>query len=331
LNVILLPVKGWTNHARTVSLSAGLAARTGLMHYDAVVGFNKIPGLDLYFAADPCLAERARHKSAWYRMSGRCRTYLQMERAVFGVESNTRILSISEPQQALYMRHYGTPQDRFFPLPPGVDPDRALNDDRDFQRNRLRRELAIGEDALMVLMVGSDYRRKGVDRAIRAVASLPPLLLTRTVLVIAGRGRRAPFVRLARKSGLENRVRFLGERSDVPALLAAADLLLHPAYEENTGTVLIEALAAGLPVLVTEVCGYSRTIRDAAAGEIVSSPFDQTDLDRLLHSMLASPEREPWRRNARNYVAKTDIFALSETAADIIEQVATWLSCPNPG
>ena len=331
LKVNVLPTRGWTNHARTCSLAASLTEQVKKNAFDAVVGFNKMPGLDLYFAADPCFAQRVSQKSAWYRLTGRCRTYLRMEAAVFGIESRTRILSISEPQAVLYRRHYGTPRDRFFPLPPGVAPDRALGADRHAVRRRRRKELSIRGNEQMVLLVGSNYRLKGVDRAIRAMASLPRTLRDHTTLVIAGRGRSGPFIRLARKNKVEQRVRFLGERDDVPELLAAADLLLHPAYEENTGTVLIEALAAELPVLVTEVCGYSAYIREAAAGEIVPSPFRQQVLDRLLAAMLSSPDRDRWRRNARRYVARTDIFALSETAVDFIEQVARWLSCPNHG
>ena len=86
--------------------------------------------------------------------------------------------------------------------------------------------------------------------------------------------------------------------------------------------VLIEALAAGLPVLATEVCGYSYHIQRAEAGEIVSSPFVQANLDRLLLSMLTSDKKHEWGRNGRDYVAKTDVFGLPDKAADIIEKVA---------
>jgi UDP-glucose:(heptosyl)LPS alpha-1,3-glucosyltransferase len=97
---------------------------------------------------------------------------------------------------------------------------------------------------------------------------------------------------------------------------------LHPAYEENTGTVLIEALAAHLPVLVTEVCGYSFHIERAGAGQIVPAPFEQEALNKQLAFMLTSEKKAQWRKNAREYVSNNDIFSLSEKAADIIEQVA---------
>ena len=67
-------------------------------------------------------------------------------------------------------------------------------------------------------------------------------------------------------------VEFLKGRSDIPRFLLGADLLIHPAYNENTGTVLLEALVAGLPVLVTDVCGYAHYITDANCGRVVPSP-----------------------------------------------------------
>ena len=331
LKVVRLKAAGWTNHRRTESLAAALSVKVAEGPYDAVVGFNKMPGLDYYFAADPCFAAKAAAKGFLYRMSGRCRTYLRMEAAVFAPTSGTRILSISDPQQRLYMRHYGTPAERFYHLPPGISPDRLKGADSEAMGESLRHELALDPAQRLVLMVGNNYRLKGVDRAIRSLASLPRDLLTQTVLVVVGHGRAAPYRRLARRLGISDRVCFMGTRNDVPRFLMGADLLLHPAYEENTGTVLIEALAAELPVLVTEVCGYSHHIRAADAGEVVPEPFRQADLDRLLARMLAGDRTARWRRNARAYVAATDIFSLTETAVKTIETVGPWSSCRIPG
>jgi UDP-glucose:(heptosyl)LPS alpha-1,3-glucosyltransferase len=116
-------------------------------------------------------------------------------------------------------------------------------------------------------------------------------------------------------------VHFLGGRSDVPRFLLGADLLLHPAYLENTGTVLVEALAAGLPVLATDVCGYAHHIEQSGGGLLIPSPFSQETMNRLLERMLTSPERPVWGRNALAYAQTADIFNLHEQAAEIIESV----------
>ena len=68
--------------------------------------------------------------------------------------------------------------------------------------------------------------------------------------------------------------------------MAAADLLLHPAYQEAAGIVLLEAITAGLPVLTTAVCGYAHYIVDANCGEAIAEPFRQETLNEILRKAL---------------------------------------------
>lgn len=114
-------------------------------------------------------------------------------------------------------------------------------------------------------------------------------------------------------------VEFLKGRSDIPRFLLGADLLIHPAYNENTGTVLLEALVAGLPVLVTDVCGYAHYITDADCGRVVPSPFEQRTLDQLLTQMLSDEQqRATWSRNGLAYAASADLYSMPQKAADVI-------------
>jgi len=322
LQVSILPVWGFTNHRRYESFAKRLSKSLVGKHYDAVIGFNKMPGLDVYFAADTCFAAKTLERSFWYRLTKRCRTLLSLERSVFDKASRTEILLISEQEKKFFMDYYGTTEDRFHLLPPGIAKDRLAPNNATGVRAKLRNELAIGSDQNVILVVGSGFRTKGVDRAIRAISTLPSSLREKTILLIAGEDKTRPFRRLADRLGVAEQVRFIGGREDVPRLLVAADLLLHPAYRETAGMVLIEAMAAGLPVLVTDVCGYSHHVERAGAGELVPSPFEQEKLNQLLVSMLTSEKKNQWQHDGRDYVANTDVFSLPEKAADIIERVA---------
>jgi len=323
LQVSMLPVRRLTNHRRYESFAKKLSKCLAARHYDSVVGFNKMPGLDVYFASDTCFAAKASTRSFWYRLTGRCRSFLRLERAVFDKESKTEILLISEQQKALFMDYYGTAEQRFHLLPPGIARDCLAPRNAEDVRAELRSELGIRSDQNVVLMVGSDFKRKGVDRAIRAMSALPSKLRAKTTLWIVGEGKTRPFRRLAKRFGVAEQTRFVGGREDVPRFLVGADLLLHPAYRENTGTVLIEAMAAGLPVLATDICGYGYHIERAGAGELVPSPFKQETLNQLLAFMLSSEKKNQWKHNGKDYVANTDVFSRAEKAANIIEQVAT--------
>jgi UDP-glucose:(heptosyl)LPS alpha-1,3-glucosyltransferase len=101
--------------------------------------------------------------------------------------------------------------------------------------------------------------------------------------------------------------------------LLGADLLVHPAYNENTGTVLLEALVAGLPVLCSAVCGYAHYIDQAAGGRVIPEPFSQATMDDFLQKMLVDREqRAAWQRNALAWAESADIYSNAERAADVI-------------
>ena len=321
IKVTIIPANGFTNHRQRESFVKNIKPFIEKTAYDAIVGFNKMPFLDLYYAADPCYAVKAAERSFFYRITGRCKSNLEMEQAVFGEKSTTHILSISHQQQALYMNYYGTGQERFHPLSPGISKDRIITGKISDIRNQIRKEFSIGHNENILLMVGSGYKRKGVDRAILAFASLPHDTCRKTFLLIAGNDKIKYFKKLAVREGVAERVHFLGGRNDIPELLAASDILLHPAYHENTGTVLIEALAAGLPVIVTEVCGYSFHIKNADAGKIIPSPFQQKTFNNILLSMLTSEKKRDWKNNGKKYIANMDIFRMPEKIADIIENL----------
>lgn len=76
---------------------------------------------------------------------------------------------------------------------------------------------------------------------------------------------------------------------------------MHPAYRENTGLVMLEALACGLPALVTASCGYVFHIAAANAGLVAPDPFDQTAFNQQFQQMMTSPSRDVWSRNGCIY------------------------------
>ncbi len=322
INVHILPMKGFTNHGRYRSFAAEFLKRTAEENYAAVVGFNKMPGLDVYYAADTCFALKAAKRSPLYRMTLRSRAMAELERAVFHKDSGTEILLITENEKPFVMDYFGTAESRFHFLPPGISRDRLRPDHAGKIALGLREEFSIAPDHKLVLMIGTGFKRKGVDRAISAVAALPPSLKDKTTLMVLGDDKVKPWKRLAQKAGIESRVIFPGGREDAPRFLAAADLFLHTAYHENTGTVLVEALASELPVLATGVCGYAFHILRADAGLVVPEPFKQDALNRMLEEMLTSGNADDWRMNARRYVRENDLFSLPERAADVIERVA---------
>ena len=130
------------------------------------------------------------------------------------------------------------------------------------------------------------------------------------------------FARMARRLGVAERVRFLGGRNDVPEFLLAGDGLVLPAFDETAGMVILEAMIAGLPALVTRNCGYSSYVEDAQAGLLTPVPFRQEVFDEQLGELLTSPERERWSENGRAVAADGNIYRMVPTAVDLFERFA---------
>lgn len=320
-SVVIVPVKGFGNHARCVAFIQNLASYLRKEQFDLVIGFNRMPDLDVYYAADICYVAHIYTKyGSWYRLLPRYRTYSALEQAVFNPSAKTKILLLDSAEKQVYQKYYQTPADRFHLLPPGIDRHRLAMAEGGQIRVALRKELKISEDKFLLLMVGSDFRRKGVDRTLRAMAVLPKQLRSKTVLVIIGSGKIGSLFPLVQLLGLQKQVLFLGARHDVGRFMVAADLLLHPAYYETAGMVLLEALVAGLPVLVTENCGYAFHIAQAKAGMVVPMPYKQKTFNEFLVTMLTSAARPVWQQNAKTYAANTDLYSLPERAVDLLEQ-----------
>lgn len=323
MNINIVPVSALQNHTLYQRFSAWV--ENNLKHHpvDAVIGFNKMPNLDVYYAADPCYAAKANNlRSWWYRLSGRYKHFFNYEKSVFDQHSQTHVLMISNVQKPLFQQFYHTPETRLHLLPPGIARDRIAPSNAAEVREQFRQEFKITSDECLLLSVGSGFKTKGLDRSLLAMNKLPEAIKAKTKLIVIGQDNPAPFNKLIKQYSLHNNVTILSGRDDIPRFLLGADVLLHPAYSENTGTVLLEALVAGLPVLVTDVCGYAHYVHEAGAGDIITSPFNQTRFtEQLQHAIENKAMREQWQHNALAFAKTEDIFNMPEKAADIIEEV----------
>lgn len=319
-DIKIVPVSSGTNHGRNAQYHRWVRAYLDTHPVDRVVGFNKMPGLDVYYAADVCYAEKvAREKGFLYKLTGRYRHYSSFENATFQQGNKTALLMLTNGQISEFKKHYHTEDARFHILPPGIYPDRKYSHQITDSRRIYREKNALREDALVLLQVGSDFKRKGVMRSLEAVAALPEAVRQRTVFLIVGQDKPDRYLAQAARLGIAGQVQFFAGRDDIAELMAAADILLHPALQEAAGIVLLEALVSGLPVLVTEVCGYAHYIAEAQCGEVIAEPFDQARLNEALCRALQDESlRQKWAANARHFADTTDLYSLPEKVADII-------------
>ncbi|MDA8015491.1 MAG: glycosyltransferase family 4 protein [Gammaproteobacteria bacterium] len=316
------PFGARSNYRKNRAFAARLPGAAAEFSPDLIVGFNKMPGLDVYYAADAAFAVKRGERGFLYRMTPRCRQHFAFEKAVFGRESETEILMISRAQIAVHQHFYGTPAARMTLLPPGISREHIIGagEDAAARRAAFRAELGIADTDKALLALGSGFRIKGLERTLRGLAALPPALAARTHLWVVGEDNAAPFERLARKLGVGARVRFFGGRDDAPEFLLGADVLAHPAHLETAGKAILEAMVSGLPALVSDACGYANYVREADMGEVIASPFSQEAFNLKLRELLES-EREVWRARGREFARGADIYDMPLHARRRIEEI----------
>lgn len=321
----IIPSHALTNAGRCLQFAMAVKKRLQESPADCVIGFNKILGLDIYFCGDSCFVAREKYKKNFlFRFGFRYRIYSAMERAVFEKTSKTKILTLTASEKKKYQYYYQTSEERFHQVPPGIICDPMDMERVQKSRDAFRHEMNIPEGTYLLLMVGSGFQTKGLDRSLLAFASLPNELRRKCLLWVVGEGTEKPFVRMAQKLGVDGQVMFWGPRSDVFRFMSGADILLHPSYHELAGMVLLEAMAAGLPILVSDVCGYAFHVAKAKAGRLVSSPFKQKEMNEILENMLRMYKNSSWKVNGMSYVGENDLTSLPEKAADIIDSFSKY-------
>jgi len=321
LDVEIVDFKASSNHGAIKKMQDFVQTLRQRNEFDCITGFNRMGGLDVYFAGDLCLKGKLQQQHCmWLRLLPRYHTYLQLEAALFGPSSDTDLMLICPTEPETIQRIYKTAPERIHLLPPGIDRDRLLTSPlTDENRNQFRREFGIRDDDFLILTVGSSFRTKGVDRAIHAIASLPDELKKRCRYMVVGLGDEKKFGAIAQKANIGDRVSFMGGRQDIAGFYHAADVLLHPARTENTGTALLEAMVTGLAVIATENCGYAHYIQKANAGVVCPEPFDQNQLNLALRNTLEEDQRRiQFGENGCEYCKTADIDSMIEKGVQVI-------------
>ncbi|MCX6083945.1 MAG: glycosyltransferase [Caldiserica bacterium] len=209
--------------------------------------------------------------------------------------------NVSQAGVERYIRVGAAPVDRIRWVPNGIDVSRFERDSA--RHERLRASLGF-PGAFVFLAAARLERAKGIDILLDA-SSLMHLQGRNVAVLIAGDGsQRAELEAQASTLRLgERSVRFLGAREDIPDLMEAVDALVLPSRWEGLPMVLLEAGAAGLPVIATNVGGVAEIVRNGTTGFLVS-PDDPEALARAMVRlvMLSPEERSAMGRNGRRIV-----------------------------
>ena len=243
-----------------------------------------------------------RDRSGWRRAlrwlkvasSPRLLAYLLMEYFRFAPAPRKAVVVTSPTLKALVNQTY--PSSVVSLISPGVNlPESATN------RQGARAELALPTLGFLLAFVANDYQKKGLSTVLDALQSLP----VEVELAVVGNPSQAEkFESKAQLMGLTGRVHFLGQLREVSPLYQAADVLVHPTTEDTFAMVVLEAMAHGLPVVVSgeRYCGISGLLSHGVNAMILSSPTDAAELGAVLARLLDDATlREALALSAREF------------------------------
>ena len=211
--------------------------------------------------------------------------FLQIERVLSVITH--RLIALTEAERQDHLDRSVGKADRFVVVPSGIDRER-------FRRARIQGKhqpdwFGCPPDALVVGSVGWLTDIKGHEYLIAAVAKLKQDFPALHLVIIGSGDRHDALLQQAELAGLRDAVHLLGHRDDVEACLAGMDLFVLPSLNEGMGRALIEAMAAGLPVIASRVGGIPAVISNERTGLLVP-PGDAGSLAEALRRFLDRPE-----------------------------------------
>jgi UDP-glucose:(heptosyl)LPS alpha-1,3-glucosyltransferase len=278
------------------------------------VGFDKIAGLDVLYPQGGLYAATVEHNLLKYRsplarrlvrlvkhIDPAHRSFLALDRYQYQRQP-LLVVAISEMVRHHFEHYYQLDPTNLRMVRIAIDLDRFDECDRPRRRLESRERWGLSPEHTVALFAGMNYRLKGLEPLLRAVALLPAESSFR--LLVAGSPETAPFERLSRRLGIAERVRFAGYCADMRNGYFAADFFVHPTFYDPCSLVVLEALACGLPVITSRHNGAAEVMRPPREGYVIDDPHNLEKLAGAMKQLLDPARRAACAQAARRTAAQ---------------------------
>lgn len=313
---------------RWLSFDRRVAKFLSRNRFDIVHGFSRTTTQDIYRIGGGSHWEylKQTHPSmatAWGRLRQRWdprnAVALSIESKTFASGGARVYTCISEKCRREIQEAYGVPPERMVVIYNGVDPTRFNLPLRERMSAKIRSDFGIAQDEFVALFVGSGFERKGLRFALEALALVQKDRPVKCFVI--GGGIQTRYRRLVRELKLGGRVFFLGHRTNVQDFYAAGDALLFPTLYEPFGTVVLEAMATGVPSITSREAGAAEVLTDGVDAAILHDPTNPDEIAARLRPWLDPARLAPVREAALATAAKYSIETNVDHTLKIYEQV----------
>jgi UDP-glucose:(heptosyl)LPS alpha-1,3-glucosyltransferase len=299
--------------ARTAGASA---RREGT---DLVLSFARIVDADILRSGGGAHSSYIRAARQWQTASARTamglspyhRVQMMIEWRGFSSPRLKAAIAVSNLVRDDLMRTFSLAPSKAITLYNGVELDRFFPGHDADERLAIRREMGVTDSQPLVMFVGNGFARKGLRFLIEAWKSVNS---DARLIVVGTDQAAASYERLARRLGLNDPIKFLGQRANVDRLMRGADAFALPSLFEPFGNVAMEAMASGVPVLTSAQSGVAEVVPASMREFVVNDPTDHVELASRMNALIAASStlkieaREAavqftWERHARELVA----------------------------
>jgi UDP-glucose:(heptosyl)LPS alpha-1,3-glucosyltransferase len=258
-------------------------------NFDIVQSHERIAGCDIYRAGDGVhqrwLMQRARILPGWRRkwlfLDRYHRYVMQAERAMYQAPELKAVICNAEMVKQEIIEDFSIPANKIHVIYNAIDSSRFVPANEELRAN-LRDQMAIPQNAVALVFVGSGFERKGLASAIKAIANSD-----RYLIVVGQDKAEKQYQALAQSLGCQTRIRFMGMQKNTLHFYQAADGLLLPTLYDPFPNVILEAMACGLPVITSPTCGGAEFITTGQNGYVC----DALNIPQLSEAVMAIPSR----------------------------------------
>jgi UDP-glucose:(heptosyl)LPS alpha-1,3-glucosyltransferase len=224
---------------------------------------------------------------------------LRAESTWFERSPRATVVAVSDNVADDLQRYYRVTPAVIRVVPNGFSPAQCSAPRRHALRPQMRDKLRIGTNEIAFVLIANEWHRKGLAVVLRAMARIND---PRVRLLLVGRQAPSAYEGLIEELGLQTRVQWCGSANDVAEYHAAADLFVMPTAYEAFGSVIVEALGSGLPVITSSNAGAAIAVRDDANGLLQRNPADDGELASLLARALMPGVLDRWSAAAPDSV-----------------------------
>lgn len=276
--------------------------------FDIIHTYERVSHFDVFTVQSSCFRSLiTRQRSLWRRVlawisvsiSPRKMAYLWLEKKQFTYDKGRLLIAVSENIKKNVQDNYSLPDDSFRLAYTAVDIDIAIKGRDNNRHKELRSRFGIAEDDLVILFVGTEFKRKGLDALLKAAASIPRSNI-KLVVAGGGGGKLKKYTKLAEELGLGDNIIFLGLVPDVEKLYAISDIYILPTLSDPCPLSPLEAMASGLATIMS--CSrYAGTAELIANGEalILENPKDTREIASALLRLMEKSYRDELSEKGR--------------------------------